>query len=83
MPVYYEVTINGVPLKKGMSRREAEAMAERWQGKRYHTGLLKHKDYGDHVEVRVDKSTGKDFDERYADVKAGKYQRIIKEEYYA
>jgi hypothetical protein len=83
MPVYYEVTVNGVPLFKGLSKAAAEAKAERWQGKKWHSGLLKHKDYGDHVEVRVDRETGKDFDERYATLKAGKPQRIIKEEYYA
>ncbi len=35
----------------------------------------------DHVEVRIDRTTGRDFDDRYADWKAGKAQRIIKEEY--
>lgn len=81
MPVYYEVTVNGVPLFKGLSKEEAYRRAERWQGKKWKTGLLKHKDYGDHVEVRVDKSSGKDFDDRYADVKAGKPQRVLIEEY--
>ena len=83
MPAYYEVTINGVSLFKGLTLTEARARAERWQGTRYKGGLLKHKDYGDHVEVRRDKVTEKDFDDRYADLKAGKYQRLIREEYYA
>lgn len=83
MPVYYEVTLNGISLFKGLSLKQAEAKAEKWQGERWKRGLLKHKDMGDHVEVRVDKVTSKDFDDRYADLKAGKYQRIIKEEYYA
>ena len=82
MPTYWMVTLNGVPLFKGIKdRKEAEAKAERWQGTRYKGGLLKHKDFGDHVEVKHDKQTEKDFDERYADLKSGKYQRIIKEEY--
>ena len=82
MPVYYKVTLNGVPLFKGIKdKKEAEARAERWQGEKYKRGLLKHADKGDHVEVSIDKDAGKDFDDRYADLKAGKYQRIIREEY--
>ena len=82
MPIYYKVTLNGVPLFKGItSIKDAYARAERWQGEKYKRGLLKHADKGDHVEVSVDQETGRDFDERYADLKAGKYQRIIKEEY--
>ena len=81
MPIYYQVTLNGVPLRKGFtSKRQAEAMAERWQGEKYKRGLLKHADKGDHVEVSIDRDTGRDFDDRYADLKAGKYQRVIKEE---
>lgn len=84
MPVYYKVTLNGTTLRKGfLHKREAEAMAERWQGERYRRGLLKHADLGDHVEVSIDKDTARDFDDRYADLKAGKRQRIIKEEYIA
>lgn len=75
------VTLNGVPLFKGLTLAQAEAKAETWQGERWKRGLLKHADKGDHVEVKVDKSTGKEFDDRYADLKAGKYQRLIKEEY--
>ncbi len=82
MPIYYEVTLNGVPIKKGFTnKRDAERMAEKWQGEKHKRGLLKIADKGDHVEVRVDKTTGRDFDDRYADWKAGKAQRIIKQEY--
>jgi hypothetical protein len=75
------VTFNGVPLFKGLTLQQAEAKAEKWQGEKYKRGMLKHGDRGDHLEVKVDKLTGKEFDDRYADLKAGKYQRIIKEEY--
>ena len=82
MPEYWAVTVNGTILFKGFKhRKEAEAKAEKWQGSRYKGGLLKHKDYGDHVEVIRDKESERDFDERYATFKAGKPQRIIKEEY--
>jgi hypothetical protein len=82
MPEYYVVTLNGVPLFKGLkSRAEAEQRAERWQGNRYKTGLLKHGDKGDHVEVKRDVCSERDFDARYADAKAGNRQRIIFEEY--
>lgn len=77
------VTLNGVPLFKGFtSRKQAEAKAEKWQGERYKRGLLKHGDKGDHVEVKHDKQMEKEFDDRYDTWKAGKPQRIIKEEYY-
>ena len=83
MPHYFMVTVNGVPLFKGLSEAVARVKAEKWQGERWKRGLMKHKDMGDHVEVKRDTATERDFDERYADVKAGKYQRIIKEEYIA
>lgn len=76
------VTLNGVPLFKGITdRRDAEAKAERWQGERYKRGLLKHADKGDHVEVRHDVQTERDFDERYRHAKEGTRQRIILNEY--
>jgi hypothetical protein len=82
MPDYWRVTWNGVTLFKGLkSRQEAEARAERWQGSKYKGGLLKHGDKGDHIEVKRDVDTARDFDTRYADYKAGKAQRIIVEEY--
>ena len=81
MPIYYKVTVNGTPLFKGLTLKQAEAKAEKWQGSRYKGGLLKHKDYGDHVEVSRDREAEKQFDELYETYKAGKPQRIIKEEY--
>lgn len=76
------VTLNGVPLFKGLvSRRDAEAKAERWQGEKYKRGLLKHADKGDHVEVKHDVQTERDFDERYRLTKEGTRQRIILNEY--
>jgi hypothetical protein len=76
------VTLNGVPLFKGIKdERVARAKAEKWQGEKWKRGLLKHADKGDHVEVKRDTDTEHDFDLRYADLKAGKPQRIIKEEY--
>jgi hypothetical protein len=79
MPEYWAVTVNGYVMFKGMTKPEAEAKAEKWQGKRYKGGLLKHKDYGDHVEIRRDKATEREWDERYDTWKAGKPQRIIKQ----
>lgn len=82
MPEMWMVTVNGVPLFKGFTvKKAAEAKAEKWQGSRYKGGLLKHKDYGDHVEVKRDYQAEREFDTMYADAKAGKYQRIIKEQY--
>jgi len=76
------VTLNGVPLFKGIkSKVEAHATAERWQGERYKRGLLKHADKGDHVEVKHDKATEKDFDERYQVYKDGSRQRVIHTQY--
>ena len=82
MPDMWMVTVNGVPLFKGFtSRKAAELKAEKWQGSRYKGGLLKHKDYGDHVEVKHDTQAERQFDQMYADAKAGKPQRTIMEEY--
>ena len=81
MPEYWKVTVNGAPLFKGLSRKEAEKKAERWQGSRYKGGLLKHKDYGDHVEISRDRESEKQFDDLYETYKAGKPQRVIKETY--
>jgi hypothetical protein len=81
MPEYWAVTVNGMVMFKGMTKPEAEAKAEKWQGQRYKGGLLKHKDYGDHVEIRRDKDTETEWDNRYADLKQGKYQTIVKEDY--
>lgn len=78
--MYYMVTLNGVPLKRWLDRQEAEAMAERWQGQhggyRGGAGLLKIKDRGDHVEVKVDHAANKEFNERYKVAKAGDLQKL-------
>lgn len=81
MPEYYMVTLNGVPLRKWLSLKEAQAVAERWQGK--HSayeggyGLLKTKDRGDWVEVKPDVQANKEFEERYKTYKAGDPQTVV------
>lgn len=65
MPQRWMMTINGHPMKKNMGKREAELMAERWQGSHSgNRGLLKHKDRGDWVEVKRDYDSEKEFDRR-------------------
>ena len=76
MPELFMVTWDGVPLKKAMSRAEADAMAERWQGERYKSGLLKHGDKRDHIEVKRDLTTEKEMNDRYRTMKAGDPQTI-------
>lgn len=77
----YMVTVNGVPLKRWMTKRDAEAMAERWQGQHSGVnggqGLLKHKDRGDWVEVKRDTNAEKEMAERYKTFKAGDPQTIV------
>lgn len=77
----YMVTVNGVPLKRWMTKRDAEAMAERWQGQHGGVeggqGLLKHKDRGDWVEVKRDINAEKEMAERYKTFKAGDPQTIV------
>jgi len=77
---YYQVTLNGVPLKRWLDKAEAEAMAERWQGShggyRGGSGLLKIADKGDHVEVKEDRGANQEFDERYKVAKAGERQVV-------
>lgn len=74
---FWMVTVNGVPLFKGLTQSQAYAKAERWQGKRFTSGLLKHKDYGDHVEVKRDKEAEREWNDRYKVYKAGDRQRLI------
>lgn len=80
----YMVTVNGVPLRRWMTKRDAEAMAERWQGQHggYSggQGLLKHKDRGDWVEVKRDTKAEEEFAERYKTFKAGDPQTIVMNE---
>lgn len=78
MPQFFQVTLNGHPLKKRMSKAEAEAMAERWQGTHANgRGLLKHKDRGDWVEVSRDAQSEREFDEMYDTLKRGNPQRYV------
>lgn len=80
----YMVTVNGVPLKRWMTKGEADAMAERWQGQYSGysggQGLLKHKDRGDWVEVKRDHLAEKEFGERYKTFKAGDPQTVVYQE---
>ena len=77
----YMVTVNGVPLKRFLGKREASAMAERWQGQHggYHggQGLLKHKDRGDWVEVKRDTDAEKEVLERYRAALSGERQTVV------
>ena len=78
----WKVTSNGHPLKRWLTREEADVFAERWQGSHSgNRGLLKHKDRGDWVEVKPDVDANKEFDERYKVAKAGDRQRVIYEQY--
>ncbi len=72
MPTYWQVILDGHPLKMHItSRREAEAMAERWQ-----VGLLKQKDRRDYVEVKRDHVSEREFDESYDRLKRGSLQPV-------
>lgn len=77
----YMVTVNGIPLKRWMPKRDAEKMAERWQGQHggYNggQGLLKHKDRGDWVEVKRDYQSEKEFTDRVKTFQAGDPQTIV------
>lgn len=78
---FYQVTINGVPFRRGFmggpGRHEAERMAERWQGSHSgNKGLLKHKDRGDYVEVRRDYAMEEDYARRVDEAQRGNPQKI-------
>lgn len=76
MPVFYKVTLQGkgVLRKRIPNLKEAEAMAERWQN-----GLTQTKDLGDHMEVKRDYDSEREWDEDYARAKAGLPQRYLVE----
>lgn len=79
---FYKVTLNGRVLRTGFmgerGRKEALAMAERWQGSHSQgKGLLKHKDRGDYVEVSRDSAAERDFNERVDAAQRGNRQRIV------
>ena len=78
----YMVTINGVIYKRGFmgepGRRQAEAMAERWQGSHSgNKGLLKHKDRGDYVECKRDLDMEAELANRYDEAQRGNPQKIV------
>ena len=80
---FYMVTINGHKFKGAMSKKEAEKMAEYYQGHsatyggHKRDGLLKHRDFGDHVEVKRDKQTQDEFNEAYDRLKYNQPQRYV------
>lgn len=63
------VTWQGQILKRDLSRDEAEAFAEKRQ-----RGLCKHRDMGDHIEIKRDKAFIKDVDEMWKTAKKGERQ---------
>ena len=81
---FYAVYINGKIFRRGFigtpGKREAERMAERWQGSHSQgKGLLKHKDKGDYVEVRRDYEMERDYADRVDVAQRGNPQRIVAE----
>lgn len=66
----WSVYVQGQKYKSDLTRKEAEAIAERHQ-----RGLCKHKDFGDHVEIRRDKEMIKEVDGWYKEAKAGNMQK--------
>lgn len=81
-PPRWAVYINNVLFRRGFTgekgKREAEAMAERWQGSHSgNRGLLKHKDRGDYVEVRRDYAMEQEFNERAEAAQQGNPQKIV------
>lgn len=78
---FYMMTINGVPYRRGFmgetGRRQAEAMAERWQGSHSgNRGLLKHKDRGDYVEAKRDHAMEREYAMRIDEAQRGNPQKI-------
>ena len=76
MPEWYMVTMDGHPLRLRMTQKEAYAMAERWQGSKYKSGLMKHGDKGDWIEVKKDHISQTAFDEDYDRMKRGSLQPV-------
>lgn len=79
---FYAMTINGVIYRRGFmgqtGKRQADQMAERWQGSHSQgKGLLKHKDLGDYVEVKRDYEMERDYAERIDTAQRGNPQRIV------
>ena len=79
---FYAVYINGVIYRRGFmgqtGKRQADQMAERWQGSHSQgKGLLKHKDRGDYVEVKRDYEMERDYAERVDTAQRDNPQRIV------
>jgi len=77
---FWRVTLQGVTVQKGMKRKDAEAMAKRWQGSHCSyegsSGLLAIKDRGDWVEIKRDHETEREWAERFEEARAGNRQKI-------
>ena len=63
------VLIDSGVFKGGLTLKEAEKVAERYQ-----KGLCKHKDHRIHVEIKRDTTMIKEMDRRYRTAKAGEPQ---------
>lgn len=78
---YWVVLWDGKPFQKGFvgeqGRKDAEAFAERWQGQRYKSGMLKHGDKKDYFEVKRDYQAEKELLARLDEQKRGNPQKII------
>ena len=72
---------DGKPFRRGFcgtqGKKEAEAFAERWQGEKYKSGMLKHGDKRDYFEVKRDYQSEKDLLDRLDEQKRGNPQKII------
>lgn len=64
------VMVNGVKYKSDLTKKKAEAIAERHQ-----RGLCKHKDFRDHVEIKRDTDVVKEVNEYYKEARAGNRQK--------
>lgn len=82
--MFYKVLWNGRTFQRWLTKRDAYAMAERYQGSHggYHggSGMLKIKDLRDHFEVKEDTEANKEFNDRYKVAKAGDPQRVVYEQ---
>lgn len=76
MPEWYMVTFDGQPLRQRMTFKEACVMAERWQGSKYKSGMLKGGDKGDWLEVKRDHASERAFDDDYDRLKRGNLQPV-------
>jgi hypothetical protein len=79
------VTWDGKPFRKGFSgavgKKEADAFAERWQGTRYKSGMLKGGDKLDYFEVKRDHEAEKELKERMYQLKVGNPQKVTTQQY--